>query len=55
MPEIASLPFPRDAPRRPLIYSIKANDLFIVTCFYYHTEVVVWDATTLTLVILNYL
>jgi len=50
IPEIKSLPFPRDAPQGPLIYSVKVSDALIVACFYYHTEVCVWDAKTFNLV-----
>ena len=48
--QIAFTPIPLDAPRRPLIYSVKVSDLVIVACFYYHTEVCVWDTATYNLV-----
>lgn len=41
---------PSDAPQRPLIFSIKVNNLFIAACFYFHPEVCIWDVATLNLV-----
>ena len=36
---VAEDPRLRDAPYRPLIYSVKVSNQFLVVCFDYHTDV----------------